>query len=62
MGGYTMVSVDCCGRSKEHRIYYDPLHGCFYMAGMSNIPVEYCPFCGKMLDTNLFWKGENEPH
>ena len=59
-----METVKCCDRNNGW-IYYDDAGGVFKLLGYDdtsddpdtgNHPVEYCPWCGILLDTNLLEK------
>jgi hypothetical protein len=55
------VNVKCCDRNKDH-IYWSTKDDRFYIDCFDMVytkddedyePIEYCPWCGVLLDTNL---------
>lgn len=46
------AQCNCCEFGKEH-IYMDWSADRFYIFGLGDLYIEYCPWCGILLDTNL---------
>lgn len=44
--------VKCCDRNKKS-IYLLHANNLFYFDSVDAFPIEYCPWCGILLDTNL---------
>ena len=49
-----MEKVKCCKDNEKHNsIYYDDSDDPCFRLTDSDDPIEYCPWCGILLDTNL---------
>lgn len=51
----SFTHVKCCDRN-DSRVYLDHEDNLFYLGGVDAISIEYCPWCGILLDTNLLGK------